>query len=194
MKKKLENLNTNFIGKRIDYYEILDSTHLLAKKMSDKEIQNGMIILAENQISGIGTHGRIWKVESGKNLTFNIILTPHCDIQNISNLTIIIAECIVKTLYELYGIKTEVKIPNDIILNNKKLAGILTETVIMKEEVKKIFIGIGINVNQEKFPNELKNIATSLKKEFKKDFSKDEILQNFLQIFEIEYMKMLDNS
>ena len=192
MKKKLKDLNTNFIGKRIDYYEILDSTHLFAKKLSNKEIQDGMVILAENQISGIGTHGRIWDVQSGKNLTFNIILTPHCNIQKISGLTIVIADSIVRSLYELYEIKTEIKMPNDIILNNKKLAGILTETVIMKEEVEKIFIGIGLNVNQEKFPDDLKKIATSLKKEFKKEFSKDEILKKFLEIFEAEYTKMLD--
>ena len=190
MKKKLENLKTNFIGKRIDYYEILDSTHLLAKKLADKEIQNGMVILAENQISGIGTHGRNWDTQNGKNLTFNIILTPHCEIQKISNITMIIAKCIVKTLDELYGIETSIKIPNDIICNNKKLAGILTETVIMKEEVEKIFIGIGINVNQEKFPDELKKTATSLKREYKKEFSKDEILKRFLEIFEEEYLKL----
>ena len=191
MKKKLEGLKTKFIGKRIDYYEILDSTHLLAKKLDDKEIQDGMVILAENQISGIGTHGRTWNVESGKNLTFDIILVPKCDIQEISNLTIIIAKSIVQTLDELYGIKTEIKIPNDIMYNNKKLAGILTETVILKERVEKIFIGIGINVNQEKFPDELRNKATSLKREFKREFSKDEILQKFLEIFEVEYLKMM---
>lgn len=191
MKKKIDNLKTNFIGKRIDYYEIIDSTHLFAKKMNDKDIEDGMIILADNQISGIGTHERKWETESGKNLTFNLILTPYCDIQSISNLTIIVARCIVSTLNELYEIKTNIKDPNDIICNGKKLSGILTETIIMGEKVKKIFIGIGINVNQEIFPDELQNIATSLKKEFHREFSKDEILKKFLETFEIEYLKLL---
>lgn len=99
-----------------------------------------------------------------------------------------IAECIVETIYDLYKIKVNIKKPNDIILNGKKLAGILTESVSQGNIIKKIFIGIGINVNQENFDDDLKNIATSLRKEYKKDFSKEDILKRFLEIFEIKYI------
>ena len=150
-----------------------------------------MIILTENQTSGIGTHGRKWFVEKGKNLTFDIILIPNCDIKKINNLTVVIAECIVKTLKELYNIETKIKMPNDIILNNKKLAGILTESSVLGNYVKKIFIGIGININQEFFENQIVNIATSLKKEFKINFDKCEILKRFLEIFEERYLNLI---
>lgn len=177
------------LGNRIDKYESLESTHLLAKSLKDEEIQNGMVIVAENQTAGIGTHGRQWQVESGKNLCFDVILLPNCNIKKIQNLTIIIAECIQKTLEDLYKIKTTIKKPNDVMLNGRKLAGILTESITTGENVKKIFIGIGININQKVFPEELEEIATSLKKEYKKEFSKEEVLNNFLEIFEQDLMK-----
>lgn len=187
----LKNLNTKFIGKKFEYYKNLESTHILAKEKPEEEIENGMVILAENQTSGIGTHGRKWFVEKGKNLTFDIILIPNCDIKKINNLTVVIAECIVKTLKELYNIETKIKMPNDIILNNKKLAGILTESSVLGNYVKKIFIGIGININQEFFENQIVNIATSLKKEFKINFDKCEILKRFLEIFEERYLNLI---
>ena len=187
----LKNLNTKFIGKKFEYYKNLESTHILAKEKPEEEIENGMVILAENQTSGIGTHGRKWFVEKGKNLTFDIILIPNCDIKKINNLTVVIAECIVKTLKELYNIETKIKMPNDIILNNKKLAGILTESSVLGNYVKKIFIGVGININQEFFENQIVNIATSLKKEFKMNFDKYEILKRFLEIFEERYLNLI---
>lgn len=109
------------------------------------------------------------------------------------NLTIAIAKCIKKALEELYDIKIEIKKPNDIILNKKKLAGILTESISQGEIVKKIYIGIGINVNQEIFDNDIENIATSLKKELNRDFSKIDILKKFLEIFEKEYIKIIQD-
>lgn len=179
------------IGKRIEHFENLPSTHQYAKSLKDEEIEDGMVIVAENQTSGIGTHERKWIAQKGKNLTFNIILLPNCEVEKIKNLTIILAKCIVKTLDKLYNIKAQIKEPNDVILNKRKLAGILTESVSQGNKIKKIYIGIGINVNQESFDGELENIATSLKKEYKKDFSKEEILKKFLEVFEDEYLKLL---
>lgn len=189
--KIIENLETDFLGKKIEYFENIDSTHNYVKKLPDEKLENGMIILAENQTSGVGTHGRKWHTEKGKNLTFNIVLIPNCDIKKIEKLTIVIAKCIVRSLEKLYNIKTNIKEPNDIILNGKKLAGILTESISQGKIIKKIYIGIGINVNQEFFNDEIEKIATSLKKEFKKDFSKTLILKSFLEIFEKEYIKLI---
>ena len=191
MKEYIENnLKTKFLGKNIDYYESIDSTHLLAKKIPNKELKDGMLILADNQTEGIGTHERKWFTGKGENLSFNIILTPNCDINKISQLTIKSAECIV-TILKKYNIETTIKKPNDIILNNKKMAGILTECVTRKDIVKTIYIGIGININQTEFPGNLTNIATSLKKEFNKEFCREEILVQFLEEFEKEYLEMI---
>lgn len=91
----------------------------------------------------------------------------------------------------MYGYNLEIKYPNDVMLNGKKIGGILTESITNRKIVKQIVIGIGFNINQEKFDEKIENIATSLKKEFGKNFDKQEILINFLSKFEVEYMKIL---
>lgn len=186
MNKKLD---TKFLGQNLIILEEVDSTQKYIKNL--KEAPDGLVVIAKNQTAGVGTNGRIWYTSKNKNLTFSILLKPNCNIKNIENLTIIIAETIVKTIKELYGYELEIKHPNDIVIDNKKLGGILTETTIFKERVKKIIIGIGLNINQEKFCEELKNIATSLKKQFGKEYDKMEIMFNFLNRFEKEYMKIL---
>ena len=182
-------MKTCFLGKRIDYYESIDSTHLEAKRL--KKIENGMIILANNQTDGIGTHSRKWYTVGGKNLLLDIILIPNCDIKKIEGLTLIIAKCMVTILKELYGIELSIKEPNDIMCNNKKLAGILTEAVTRGDIVQKLYIGIGLNINQISFPKELESIATSLKNELNKELNREEILIKFLEEFEKEYIKII---
>ncbi len=191
MLEKNLSLHTNFLGKRIDYYETIDSTHLLAKRLKENEIQDGMIILADNQTAGIGTHERKWYTGKGKNLSFNILFLPNCDMEKIENITTIIAECIIKAIKKLYNIELTIKKPNDVMYRDKKIAGILTESVARGNKLKKLYIGIGINVNQTEFPGTLKNIASSLKKEFGREFDREEILVNFLEDFEKEYIKLV---
>ena len=187
-----DKLNTKFIGNRLDYYETIDSTHLLAKKLSINEIENGMIIFADNQNSGIGTHERKWFTGDGQNLSFDMIFNTQFDIKKIENLTLTLAKCIVKTLKELYNIEAYIKKPNDVILNGKKIAGILTETVAVGNIIKKLFIGIGMNINQTYFPGSLEKLATSLKNEFGKEFDRLEVFSKFLELFEKEYFNIIN--
>ena len=187
----VNNLNTKFLGRKIIYFDSIESTHIFAKKLKVRDLVDGMIILANNQTGGIGTHDRKWYTGQGMNLSFNIVLLPNCEVRKISRLTVIIAECIKRVLNDLYSIETQIKKPNDIMLNGKKMAGILTESTAIGDIVKRIYIGIGINVNQESFPGNLDLIATSLKKEYRKDFRREQILLNFLEIFEKEYEKIL---
>lgn len=187
-----DKLNTKFIGNRLDYYETIDSTHLLAKKLSINEIENGMIIFADNQTSGIGTHERKWFTGDGQNLSFDMIFNTQFDIKKIENLTLTLAKCIVKTLKELYNIEAYIKKPNDVILNGKKIAGILTETVAVGNIIKKLFIGIGMNINQTYFPGSLEKLATSLKNEFGKEFDRLEVFSKFLELFEKEYFNIIN--
>ena len=100
---------------------------------------------------------------------------PNCDIKNLENITIVIANSIVKTIRELYGYELEIKKPNDLMLNGKKIGGILTEITTRGEVVETLLIGIGFNVNQKEMPEELQNIATSLAIEYDKKFKIEEI-------------------
>ena len=114
-----------------------------------------------------------------------IILKPKCKITDLKNLTIEIANCMQKTIYDLFEIRLDIKEPNDLILNGKKISGILTEINTIGEKINYLLISIGFNVNEEFFSDDLKNIATSLKKEFDKDFSREEIIVSFIRILEI---------
>ena len=191
MEEELSNiLKTKIIGKNILFYDTLESTQLKAKEIKNTA-KDGTIIITSNQISGIGTHDRKWYMGSGDNIAFTMILKPRCNISKIKNITTVIAECMVKAINNLYNIQINIKLPNDLVYNGKKLGGILTQATTIQEDVKDILIGIGMNINQKDFPIELKNIATSLKNEFNMKFSRIEIIAEFLNIFEKEYLKII---
>lgn len=114
-----------------------------------------------------------------------IILQPKCKITDLKNLTIEIANCMQKTIYDLFEIRLDIKEPNDLILNGKKISGILTEINTIGDKINYLLISIGFNVNEEFFSDDLKDIATSLKKEFDKYFSREEIIVSFIRNLEI---------
>lgn len=156
-----------------------------------RDASNGTIIIADNQTDGIGTHERKWYTGVGENIALTIILYPDCNIKNLQNITVLIAECIKKAIYNLYDIKLTIKEPNDLIYNNKKIGGILTETLLNKEQVRYLLIGIGFNVEQTIFPEELTEIATSLKKENNRIYSRTDIIVEFCNELEKDYIELV---
>ena len=160
-------------NKRIEYYEEIESTHLYAKKIEQK---GDIILIAESQTGGIGTQGRKWHTGKEKNIALTIISHPKCKIKQLDGLTTLIAEKIQESIEELYGYKLQIKKPNDLIINNKKICGILTEIHTIGEKIEYLLISIGFNVNEKIFNKETEEIATSLKKEFKKEFNREEII------------------
>ena len=117
----------------------------------------------------------------------SIVLFPKMHLKKLpSNLTIIVAECMKNTIKTLYGINLSIQFPNDLFLKNKKIGGILVETVILNEIVEKLIISVGFNVNEEKFDG-ISAIATSLKNEYKQQnipFSPEDIIVEFIQEIE----------
>lgn len=176
--------HTSVIGKKIKFFEEIFSTQIEAKKLAESGIENGTMILADCQTNGIGTHNRKWYSEKGKNISFTLILYPKCKVKELESLTVDIAKCIVNSIYDLYGYKLDIKLPNDIMYGGKKIGGILTQIVSKGENIKYLLIGIGLNVNGEKFPEDLKEIATSLKLEFRQEFSRQKIVELFCINFE----------
>ncbi len=160
-------------GQLIKYYKKIDSTHLYAKKI---EQEGDQVLIAEIQTAGIGTKGRTWHTGENKNIAMTIIKHPNCNIKKLEKLTINIAEEIKNIIKELYGYDLEIKLPNDLMLNNKKICGILTEVHTQKEKIKYLLISIGFNVNEDDFEKEIEEIATSLKREYKKEFEREEII------------------
>ena len=176
--------NTKIIAKKQIYYNEIESTQKEARNLAEKNVENGTIVITDYQTKGIGTHDRKWYSEKNKNLSFTLIIYPKCGIKGLESLTYDIANCMTNTVQILYGYKLDIKMPNDIMYNEKKIGGILTQIVTKGEKIKYLLIGIGFNVNGENFDKEIINLATSLKKEFGKNFSKEDILNKFCTIFE----------
>ena len=109
---------------KINYYKEIKSTHLHAKEIQNK---GDVVLIAEEQTAGIGTKGRKWHTGENKNIAMTIIKHPKCKISELEGLTIKIAEDIKEVIKEMYGYELQIKIPNDLMLNNKKICGILTE-------------------------------------------------------------------
>ena len=186
---ELNGLKTEFLGRNRMFFQSIDSTQKKIKSL--KQPMNGTLVIADSQIAAIGTHERKWYTGNGENIAMSFVLRPDCNVKKIENITIRIAECMVQVLKNITNVKFEIKEPNDIFFKGKKVAGILTETVCKGELVRKIYIGIGMNVNQEIFPGNLAEIATSLKAACKREFSREEIIVNFLNDFEKSYQNWI---
>lgn len=191
---QLENLQTKFLGRNTIYYKEIDSTQKEIWRLIDNEsITNGTLIFADIQNKGIGTHERVWHTDEKGNIAFSFFIQADCDIQSLDGITKEIANIIVDILKRKYNITLSVKEPNDIVYNNKKIGGILTQTRVICEKAKYLVIGIGINTIKENFTNDIKTKATSIKKEFNIDVNVREFIAEFCNIFENVILERIGN-
>lgn len=191
---QLKNLKTKYLGKNAIYYNQIDSTQSKIWQMiEEKKIENGTLIFADIQTDGKGTHGRKWHTDEKNNIAFSFFIQMDCNINNLNGLTRRIAEIIVEIFNSRYGIKLDIKDPNDIVYKGKKLGGILTEAKLISDKVKYLVIGIGINTNKQNFTDDINKIATSIKKEFNIEVDTKEFIAEFCNRFEKEIMKRMEN-
>lgn len=184
---KLRNLKTNFLGRDFYFYEEIDSTqNEIFRRIKKGQIINGSVIMADIQTAGKGTHGRIWHTDEKGNIAFSFYIQTNCEIERFDGLTIDIAKILVDMFREKYKINIQIKEPNDLMINNKKIGGILTQGKINGKYIRYLVIGIGININKKYFTNDIKDIATSIKSEFKVDIDREEVIAEFCNIFEKE--------
>lgn len=184
-------LNTKFIGRRIIHFDSVESTNSIAKKLGDSDEADGSVIIAEEQTKGRGRLGRSWVSPKHKGIWMSIILKPDLNPVDAVNLTQTAAAAVVKAAQEL-GIKTLVKWPNDIVINNKKVCGILTEMNAELTKINYVVVGLGINVNIEEseFPEDIKDTATSLKLETNSFVNRQKLTAGILNNFEDLYTKL----
>lgn len=184
---KLRNLKTNFLGRDFYFYEEIDSTqNEIFRRIKKGQIINGSVIMADIQTAGKGTHGRIWHTDEKGNIAFSFYIQTNCEIKRLDGLTIDIAKILVDMFREKYKINIQIKEPNDLMINNKKIGGILTQGKINGKYIRYLVIGIGININKKYFTNDIKDIATSIKNEFEEDIDREEVITEFCNIFEKE--------
>lgn len=144
------------------YFESLDSTNNEAKKFAVRGCPEGTVISAGRQTAGRGRRGRGWETPSDETVATTVVLYPPLSPEKLSALTLVAAMAVRKTIYELYGLKGSIKWPNDIVLKNKKICGILTEMSVKDQAAEYVIVGIGINVHNRSFPKELESRAISL--------------------------------
>ena len=161
-------LHTKWLGQNIRYFEEVDSTNTAAKRIAEESgcaDWHGTVVVAEEQTAGKGRRGRFWSSPRGTGLFFSILLKPQIEPGNASMLTLVKGMATVKGIAQVTGLRPQIKWPNDVVLNGKKLVGILTEMSAQVDYVNHIVVGTGINVHQADFPQEIAKTATSLKLE-----------------------------
>lgn len=181
-------LNTKYIGRNIIHFNSIDSTNTKAKEFATSGEVEGTIIISEEQTKGRGRLGRQWCSPKFKGIWMSMILRPNIDPLNMSKLTLVAAAAVHEALMD-FNIETGIKWPNDIILNNKKLCGILTEMSGELNQITQLILGIGVNVNttKDEFPKGLKDIATSLTSETGDTFLRTKLTAYILNHFERLY-------
>lgn len=187
-----EYLETKFIGRKIYYFDTIDSTNIKAKELAYKE-DEGTLVIAEEQTLGRGRLGRTWISPKKKGIWMSIVLKPSIDPMKVAKITQIGAAAIALALEDL-GIEAFIKWPNDIVMNGKKVCGILTEMSCELNMINYVIMGVGINVNldSEDFSGEVSKIGTSLKIQSGKVIDRKKLLGLFLNRFEELYISFVE--
>jgi BirA family biotin operon repressor/biotin-[acetyl-CoA-carboxylase] ligase len=177
-------LDTEYIGRNFIYSEEVSSTNAL---LLDKEAGNihGTTLLAEKQSKGHGRKERMWYSMKGLNLTFSVLLTnKRYFTKKINLINFAAALAVALSIENLYQLKTELKWPNDVLTNRKKVSGILIESVSKGEKLERVVVGIGLNVNQTTFQGSYNIKPTSLKNEIGHNIQREMLLAELLNVFE----------
>ncbi|HVM75257.1 MAG TPA: biotin--[acetyl-CoA-carboxylase] ligase [Candidatus Saccharimonadales bacterium] len=186
-----KRLKGNLFGKRVFHFFKTDSTNRVAMELGFVGEPEGTVVMAEEQTAGRGRAGRSWHSEKGTGLYFSILLRPRLSPAQAPLLTMLAGVSAQAAVEAVTGLAPEIKWPNDLLLNGKKLGGILTEMHAEPSAVRFVVVGIGINTNQEKFPSELAAIATSLRRESGRITFRLELLVRLLSQFENDYSRFL---
>ena len=180
-----KELNTKYVGKNLYIYKEVSSTNTIAKFLARNGIENGSVIIAEKQTSGRGRSGKSWESPLG-GVWLSIILEPDEDYSKIPLITLATGVAVAKTLEKIGVENPEIKWPNDIMINGKKVCGILTESVTNFNIIENVIVGVGIDANLDinDFPKELQNITTTLEKELEGKVDENLLIKTFLEEFE----------
>lgn len=182
-------LETKIFAKEVISYKKVDSTNTIAYELAEKGLREGSVILAEEQARGRGRQGRTWISPSKGGIYMSSILRPAIAPNAIPQITLFAAVAVAKAIRHLTGLNAMIKWPNDILVNNKKVCGILTEMKAEQDKVDFIVLGIGVNVNTP--IRQLPRGASSLKEEMgagkEEDISRLELTRKILENLESYY-------
>ena len=206
----LKNRTTHWAGQERYFYDTIDSTNTKAFELANQGCSHGTLVIAETQQKGKGRRGRSWSSEKGTGIYMSMVLRPDLKPEEAPGLTLVAALSVVKAVEVCIreGMEDaeasreespnkallptpQIKWPNDVVLNKKKVCGILSEMNLKGTVIDSVIVGIGINVHQNHFPEELKEMATSLDIETGGYCSRSSLIEHTLRYFEIYYEKYL---
>ena len=180
-----KDLNTEYVGKKLFVYNEVSSTNTVAKFLSMNKAENGSVIISEKQTNARGRSGKSWASPLG-GVWLSIILRPNIDYSKLPLITLATGVAVAKTLEKVGVENPEIKGPNDIMIHDKKVCGILTEAVTKFNTIESVIVGVGIdaNLNIDEFPEELQAGTTTLKHELGKKGDDNLLIRLFLEEFE----------
>lgn len=181
-------MHTEWVAKEVLYFDTIDSTNTKAQELAEKGYPSGTLVVADKQESGKGRRGRSWVSPSGTGIFMTLMIKPDINPNNASMLTLVAALAVAKAITSVTGEEALIKWPNDIVVNSKKVCGILTEMNAQFDYINHIVVGIGINVHNESFPDEISQMASSLMIEAGgKRFHRAQIIAETMSYFEQYY-------
>ena len=185
-------IHTEWVGHPVYYYDTVGSTNVTAKQLGEEGAPHGTLVVADMQTAGRGRRGRSWESPADTNLYFTLLLRPEISADRAPMLTLVMALAVtagIRNLLPQHAAEIAIKWPNDIVVRGKKVCGILTEMSLSVEQgsIDHVVIGVGINVRQASFPEELADKATSLQTAFAQELSRTELLTDICEAFESYY-------
>ena len=182
-----------WVGCEILYFDSIDSTNTKAQELAEKGYPSGTLVVADKQIAGKGRRGRNWESPSGCGIFMTLMLKPDINPNNASMLTLVSARTVENALADTTGKDDKIKWTNDIVIDGRKVCGILTEMSAQFDYINNIVIGIGINVNNSSFPEEISATASSLRLlSGGKKYRRAEIIEKIMEYFEKYYSIFLE--
>ncbi len=177
------------IGKKIVHYNEIDSTNDEAKRLLGKGLGEGTLVVADSQTKGRGKPGSGW-FSPPQGVYLSAVVRPYRSPKDLGSITLLGARSVVITIERISQLRADIKLPNDVMINGKKVSGVLVERLSSGY----LIIGIGVNINNlpGSFPDELGNSATSLKIESGKNFSQQEFLDQLVSVLDREYLAYLN--
>ncbi len=184
----MSRMNTEWAGRKVYFRKETGSTNDDAQYLAEEGMDHGSLVVAEKQTGGKGRRGRVWESPSGQNIYMSLLLRPDFSPDKASMLTLVMALAVADTISQLHSeLKVGIKWPNDILVGERKVCGILTEMNAEPDYIHDVVIGVGINVNQMEFPAEIAETATSIRLAKGDHVDRAALILGIMEMFEYYY-------
>lgn len=185
-------METTWSGQNILYYQETDSTNLRVRQLGEEGAPHGTLVVSDRQTAGRGRRGRVWQSPPGNSIYMSILLRPEIKPDKAPVLTLVMACSVAQAIRDCIHVDAQIKWPNDIVVNGKKLVGILTEMSTQIDFINYVTVGVGINSNMTVFPEELRETATSLRLETGHPVRRAPLIAAVMKRFEENYERFME--